>query len=117
MKYIANLQDNHYVIWDTSYDAPITPIKSFKDMETFLRENYNKEPFQLDQFIAKLNKAKTQGVSTQLVVSDQAPDQVEALLENNRAGLADEEISLPEILSNYSKLEFFEEKYNFLKKV
>lgn len=88
MKRIANLKTDHYVIWDTALDAPSTHIMTFEEMQTYIEswpKNNWDESSKIRQFLQLLENAKKWGVSTQLVHSDNPADQVQALIESNRA--------------------------------
>jgi hypothetical protein len=106
MKRIANLKNDHYVIWDTTFDAPITKIMTYSEMEAEIKswsvENFDQSMNQ-KIFLKLLENAKMWGVSTQLVESNNPIEQVIELISGNRAGEDEEEITLEQIVLNYSK--------------
>lgn len=87
MKRIANLKTDHFIIWDTSRDAPCTKIMTSQEMERYInswpQENFD-EKMQVRIFLQLLENAKQWGVSTKLIEGTPS-EQVQALIENNRA--------------------------------
>jgi hypothetical protein len=105
MERIVNLQKDHYVIWSTIVDAPVTMIKTYKDMEAYIKSwpssNYSENSKKII-YLKLLENAKKWGVSTQLVKSDHPQDQIDEIIFGNRAGDSEEELTLQEIIEKYS---------------
>ena len=107
MQRIVNLKTDHYVIWCTSLDAPITTVMTYDQMILYINNWEDDKDFfksmKKKQFLELLANAKKWGVSTQLVHSENNLDNVLELISDNRAGDGDEPLSLDELIIKYSR--------------
>lgn len=107
MKRIVNLIEDGFVIWDTTFDAPITHILSYSEMIEEIK-NFPRLSQELVDNSIKF------GVSTQLVGSDDRSEQIEEIISSNRAGFDDQELTLSEIIENYKDKSYISKKYAHL---
>ena len=90
--YVVKLKEDKYVIWSTIVDAPITFILNKEEIIKYLEAMY---PNPKENHQERVDRADQYGTSAQLKMS------TEELLQGNRAGPKETELSLEEILEQY----------------
>lgn len=94
-KFIVKLGDDKYCEWSTVVDAPVTPIVTLDELHEYYRQQYGEAG--MEGLPARLARVEATGCS--------AFDRMtaEELIQGNRAGPREKELTLAEIIESYGQ--------------
>lgn len=95
-RYIIKLNEQ-YLEWSTIVDAPVTRGMTLEDFKIYYLKSYGE--LALSELKKRLERVESKGTSSQIYES------LDALIEGNRAGEDESELTKQEIIDKYCRLD------------